>query len=123
MKEKLSSILIYIRKLFKSEEESELVRTYSGQDTVVAAFSYVPFVSAAILVLRKENNEFVSFHARQSLVILLISIFALLFLPPFFKLIAAVLVTLLLSFGVYKALNGRKWYLPLVTDLGNSIDL
>jgi len=117
------SILDYVKELFKGEEDSQFVRTYSGQDTLFAAFCYVPFVSAAILVLRKENNEFVSFHARQSLVLLLLGIFALLLLPSFLKLLAAAVIAFLLIFGVYKALKGMKWYFPLVTDLANSIEI
>lgn len=123
MKESLSSIVDYINQLFQGDEESQLVRTYSGQDSLFAAFCYVPFVSAAILVLRSENNEFVSFHARQALVLLLLGIFALLLLPSFLKLLAAAVIAFLLIFGAYKALKGAKWYFPLVTELANSIDL
>ena len=89
----------------------------------MAAVSYIPFAAAVILVLRKENSEFVSFHARQSLVILLVTILFLLLLPGFFKFLVAVGGCALLITGVYKALQGRKWYFPIITEMANTIDL
>jgi uncharacterized membrane protein len=105
------------------EEDEVFVRTYVGEDTWVASASYIPFISAAILVLRKNNSEFVSFHARQALVILLIIIFALVLLPVVLKIIAAMGAYALLVYGAYQAVRGRKWYLPVVTEIANTFDL
>ncbi len=100
-----------------------VVRTYSGEETWVASTSYIPFISAAILVLRKNNSEFVSFHARLALVILLFSIFALVLLPAILKIIAAIIVYMLLVYGAYHAIRGRKWYLPIASEMANTFDL
>lgn len=124
----MEKIVTYLNSQTKTLAAAEfkgtaVTRTYFGEDTWVASASYVPFVSAAVLVLRKNNSEFVSFHARQALVILLIAIFALVILPTILKTIAAITVYAILVFGAYQALKGRKWYFPIVTELANTIDL
>ena len=108
----------------KGEIQGEtIVRTYTGEETWVASASYIPFISAAVLILRKNNSEFVSFHARLALVILLFSIFALVLLPTILKIIAAVIVYMLLVYGAYQAVRGRKWYLPVVSEIARTLDL
>ena len=101
-----------------------LVKTYSGEETKAATYAYIPFVSAIILlVFRKENSEFVSFHARQALVLLLLALLALLALPGFLKVIALAVFYVIFVFGAYKASRGEKWYLPLVNELANTIEI
>jgi len=119
----LGPVRNYLDQIFKKDEEASLVRIYSGQDTILAAVSYVPFVSAGILVLRKGNSEFVSFHARQALVMALITALLLMLSPGFLKLLAAILACVLLIFGTFRALQGRKWYLPFITELANTIEM
>jgi len=111
------------KKLRQQGKGATVVRTYSGEDTWIASVAYVPFVSAAVLVLRKNNSEFVSFHARQALVILIIVILALMLLPLILKMLAAVVGYGLLVYGAYYALSGRKWYLPIVTELARTIEI
>ncbi|MEX0621959.1 MAG: hypothetical protein WD187_03150 [Candidatus Woykebacteria bacterium] len=119
-----NSVRNYLKNQFAAHGQSEtLVRTYSGEETWVACASYVPFISAAVLVLRKNNSEFVSFHARQALVILLIAIVLLLLLPGYLKMFLAVVIYAVLVYGAYKAIKGNKWYLPLVTELTHTINL
>jgi uncharacterized membrane protein len=102
---------------------SSLVKTYTGEDTNVATYAYLPFISAVILVFRKDNSEFVSFHARQALVLLLITLLALLFLGGFLRVIVLVVFFILFVFGAYKASRGEKWYFPLVSELANTIEI
>ncbi len=108
----------------KGEVQGEtVIRTYSGEETWIASASYIPFISAAVLLLRKNNSEFVSFHARLALVILLISIFALILLPVILKIIAAIIVYMLLVYGAYHAIRGKRWYMPVVTEIANTFNL
>ena len=124
IKEFLNPILNYLRGQFsRGNRGSALVRTYSGEETWIASASYIPFISAAVLVLRKNNSEFVSFHARHALVILIISILALLLLPMVLKMVAAVAAYAILVYGAYQAIRGRKWYLPIVTELAQTFDI
>lgn len=119
LKSKINSLFAHTFK----ENDKQFVKVYSGHDTYIAAISYFPFISAVILLLRKENSEFVSFHARQALVLLVVSAFGLLILPVAAKLIVFIAVFALLVYGGYIAVNGKKWYLPLVTELANTMEL
>ena len=110
-------------KRFDRDGEKQFVRQYTGEDTWVASASYFPFVSAAVILLRKNNSEFVSFHARQALVVLVISLFAFVVVPSIAKLIVGIAAYTILVFGAFRALQGRKWYLPVVTEVANTIDL
>jgi uncharacterized membrane protein len=121
LQEKVSS---YLKTQLPVETKGEaLERTYYGQETWVASAAYVPFIAPAILILRKDNSDFVSFHARQSLVILVITIFAILLLPTALKVLIAIFAYAVMIFGAYQAIKGRKWYLPVVTELARTIEL
>jgi len=110
-------------KRFDRDSEKQFVRQYTGEDTWVASASYFPFVSAAVILLRKNNSEFVSFHARQALVVLVLSLFAFMVVPSIAKLIVGIAAYTILVYGAFRALQGRKWYLPIVTEVANTIDL
>ena len=120
----LDKISDYFQDQFHEQAKGNtIVRTYSGEETWVASAAYIPFISAVVLILRKNNSEFVSFHARQALVMLIIIIFLLLLLPVVLKIIVAIAAYGLLVYGAYQAIRGKKWYLPVVTELANTIEL
>lgn len=120
----LEDIKTYLPTKLKQQDTSEyVVKTYYGEDTWVASASYIPFVSAAVLVLRKNNNEFVSFHARQALVILLFATVIFVLLPSILKFFFAIIVYMILVYGAYQAIRGRKWFFPIVTQIANTFDL
>ena len=110
-------------KRWDRHNETQFVRQYTGEDTWVASASYFPFVCAAVILLRKNNSEFVSFHARQALVVLVLSLFAFMVVPSIAKLIVGIAAYTTLVYGAFRALQGRKWYLPIVTEVANTIDL
>ena len=116
-------VFFSLLKRFDRESEKQFARQYTGEDTWVASASYFPFVSAAVILLRKNNSEFVSFHARQALVVLVISLFAFMVVPSIAKLIVGIAAYTILVYGAFRALQGRKWYLPIVTEVANTIDL
>lgn len=121
IREKISN---YFDSKSTSDQMSEIVvRTYSGEDTWAACAAYIPFVSAGVLLIRKSNNEFVAFHAKQALVIHLFSILSLLLLPVTLKFIMAIVIYMILVYGAFQAIRGHKWYLPLVTEIANTFDL
>ena len=124
MKNLLNDINNYFQDQLKREDVSETVtKTYVGEDTWVASASYIPFAAPAVLLLRKNNSEFVSIHAKQSLVILLFSIVVMILLPVVLKIVAAIMIYLILVFGAFQAIRGRKWYLPVVTEIAHTFDL
>lgn len=123
MNKNFKDVFFGLFKKFDRDGEAQFVRQYTGEDTWVASASYFPFVSAAVLLLRKNNSEFVSFHAKQALVVLAISIFAFIIVPSVAKLIVGITTYTVLVYGAFRALQGRKWYLPIVTELANTIEI
>ncbi len=119
----LDKLKIDVKTPTSEVQEDIFVRTYTGEDTWVASALYIPFISAAVLLLRKNNSEFVSFHARQSLVLLLFAIFALVLLPAILKIIVAIIAYMLFVYGAYHAIRGKKWYMPVVTEISNTFNL
>ena len=128
MLEKLLSILKLLVPLdftsgISGEERSYSAREYEGEDTWVAAASYIPFVCAAILLLRKDNSEFVSDHAKQALVLVILALLVFMLIPSPTRLIIDGVLILLLVISVYRALQGRKYYIPVVTQLSRLIEI
>ena len=105
------------------EERRYSVREYEGEDTWVAAASYIPFVCAAILLLRKDNSEFVSDHAKQALVLVILALLVFMLIPSPIRLIISAILILLLVVSVYRALQGRKYYIPGVSELSRLIEI
>jgi len=103
--------------------EEILISESEGEDKYVASAAYLYFVSAAILTLRKNNSEFVTFHARQAFVLLLLAIVAFVFLAGIWRIIFSIGVLAINIYGAYQALNGRKWNIPYLTQIANSIDI
>ena len=93
------------------------VREYAGEDAWVAAATYIPFVSAAVLLLRKENSEFVLTHAKQALVLTILILLCIMLLSPLPKFVLLIVLTGALIFGSYKAFSGKKFYIPGITEL------
>ncbi|OGY22580.1 MAG: hypothetical protein A2113_04515 [Candidatus Woykebacteria bacterium GWA1_44_8] len=121
--ELVSQARVFLQSIVKGGESSSLVKTYRGEETKIATYAYLPFVSAALLIFNKEKSEFVSFHARRALVLLLMAILAILLLPGFLKVVAVATFYVIFVFGAYKASKGEKWYLPVVNELANTIEI
>lgn len=96
---------------------------YEGKDAAIAAVCYFYFVSGLVLLLRKGNSEFVSFHARQAFVLLIIDILIFLFSGSTLRLPLSLLLFVLNCFGAWQALRRKHWQIPLITDLANSIEI
>ncbi len=107
-----------------SPEEGALqVREYEGEDAWVAAASYIPLVSAAILLIRKDNSEFILTHSKQALILTILALLIFMLLPLLIRLILDGILVLLMIVSAYKAFTGKKIYIPLVTDIAGSIDI
>lgn len=96
---------------------------YEGDDTLIAASSYLYFMSGAILILRGDNSEFVRFHSKQAFVLLIVALLALILAPFFWKIAFNLVILILNIYGAYRAALGYKWYIPYLTELANSIPL
>lgn len=92
----------------------------AGDENLMAALSYLWFLSVVILLLKKDS-DYIKFHAKQGLVLFLASI-VLWFVPVLgwmFQLVIAMGVVV----GFIKALTGERFSLPLVADLAKKINL
>jgi len=118
-----NSISGFYKDIAKAQQGDVLVKKYTGEDTKIATYAYIPFASIIILVFRKNNSEFVSFHARESTILLLVAVFIILLLPSFLKVLAVFAVYSIFILSAYKASKGEKLYLPLINEIANSIEI
>lgn len=128
MVEKLLSVLKLLASfkvnLKTSDEEAfHQVREYEGEDAWIAAVSYIPLVSAAILLLRKDNSEFILTHSKQALILTTFALLIYMLLPQLISLILDGILVLLMAISVYKAFSGKKFYIPLVTELALLVEV
>lgn len=99
----------------------------SSERKIWAALSYLWLLSILVLIFKK-GDSFVAFHAKQGLVLFLISVVLTLVPAPFWLLgifwqLLQVGVIILLIWGILKALSGEQYKLPLVGDLAAKINL
>ena len=144
------------------------VKKLVKQDTIVAAVSYIPFVSPAVLLLREKNSDFVIIHAKQALILSHFTVLAVILAPylilflrgsllifllvtihksftdraqlplafivgalflvsvVFSEYIVTITISLLvlyLIFSVYRALSGKRIYIPVFTEIASMVDI
>lgn len=97
---------------------------------VIAALGYIPFL-CFLPLLMKDKGDFLAFHARQGLVITLLSVIMavigpvlVIFVPLFGALVAFCLNTglaLLIIVGAWKAYQGEMWELPIFGEYAKNI--
>lgn len=92
----------------------------SHDERVFAALSYVWFLSI-ILWLLKRDSTFVRFHARQGIILLIVSIVG--WFIPVIGWVTNVVVFVLVVFGFVNALAGRLWRMPVVADWAEKLKL
>lgn len=99
-----------------------------GDEKVMAAISYI-WVISIIMLLTKKDNEFIQFHAKQGLVLFIISTAVWIISIPFmFVLIFVNWIVYLALFiavvvGFIKAYNGERYRIPVVADIADKINL
>lgn len=92
----------------------------SSDERVLAAFSYL-WVFSILLLFLKRDSEFIQFHARQGLVLFLVS--TLSWALPGFGAIINAIVLILVFFGFFMAWSGTRWKMPFVGKLAEKIKL
>jgi uncharacterized membrane protein len=100
-----------------------IARQYEGEDLLIAAVSYIPFLSAGVLLLRKQNSEFVSYHAKMAIVLLVFTLLAFGLLPGFLRWVGLVAGLIVSAYSAYKAYKGDKLYIPLISKLAQTIEI
>lgn len=101
--------------------------TQKGDDNLIAAVSYLWILSIIILLVKKDS-DYVRFHARQGVVLFVISVaVGIIGIPLFFLFWLTGLINLVIFIavviGFIKALGGQRYKLPVVGDLAEKINL
>lgn len=93
---------------------------------LAAVMSYIPFL-CFIPLLNMKHNEEARFHARQGVMLFLIELLAMLFLidrVADFVFTAVLIVAVAFAIaGIYFALQGKNYRLPIVGDLADKSKL
>ena len=109
-----------------SESTPAPAQKAGGDDNLIAAVSYL-WVLSIIILLVKKDSEYVRFHARQGVVLFVISVaVGIIGIPLFFLFWLVWLIDLVILvavvIGFIKALGGEKYKLPVVGDLAEKIN-
>lgn len=91
---------------------------WSDEEKNLAALSYIPIICLIILLLKKDHS-FISFHAKQGLVLCL-CLFLFWYLP-WIGLIANCFLVALMFVGLVKAREGEYWKVPIFGNLAAKI--
>jgi len=101
-------------------------RFQSDEGRLAAVMSYIPFL-CFIPLLNMKHNEEARFHARQGVMLFLVELIAFLFLfdrISQFVFTAVLIVAVAFSIaGIYFALQGKNYRLPIVGDLAEKSKL
>ena len=106
---------------FVAPDDNELADNFQTEEGRMAAImSYIPILCFVPLLNMKDNKE-ARFHARQGVMLFLIELIAVIFLIDgisnfVFKAILIISAALAV-FGIYFALQGKNYKLPLIGDL------
>lgn len=110
------------------EQLRQALRSDSSEDDarIAAVMAYVPFLCFIPLLNMRDNKE-AQFHARQGVVLFLLELLAGLFLIDgiadfVFKAVLVAAVAFSVA-GVYFALQGKKFRLPVIGDLADKTKL
>ena len=104
----------------KEEIKTEINKIPPTTDqNLIAALSYVWVISIIMLVI-KRNDEFVQFHAKQAVILLIISVFGFI---PVIGWIAWALAVAGMVVGFINAWQGRRYELPLVYGWSQKIKI
>jgi len=108
----------------QSGSQEGAFRTDEGR--LAAVMSYIPFLCFIPLLNMKHNQE-ARFHARQGVVLFLVELVAALFLIDRianFVFTAVLIVAVAFSIaGIYFALQGKNYKLPIIGDLADKSKL
>lgn len=86
----------------------------SKQDKMAAAVSYIPLVSPAILLLRKNNSNFVVSHSKQALLLSHVTLSAL-FIAPYLIFFVRGFLILFILVLIFKSFSERKQLIQLLS--------
>ena len=110
----------------QAEKDVKLDPFASDEARLAAIMSYIPFLCFFPLLRMRENPQ-ARFHARQGVMLFLIELIAILFLVDgisdlIFKTVLIIAAAGSLA-GIYFALKGENYRLPIISDLADRFKL
>ncbi len=91
----------------------------NSDSNLMAALSYVWVLSIVMLIVKKDD-EFVKFHAKQGLILFILSFIGVI---PVIGWLVWLVVVVLDIVGFIKALSGERYKVPVVGDLADKINV
>jgi uncharacterized membrane protein len=105
---------------FKETIKKEIDKIPPTNDrNLMAALSYVWILSIVMLIVRR-GDTFIQFHAKQGVILLILSIFGFI---PVIGWIVWILAVVGMIFGFINAWQGREYRLPIVYEWSTKIRL
>ncbi len=107
----------------KDDEQKKEVGKEVEEDRFMAALSYLGIL-VLIPLLIKKDDEFVQFHAKQGVVLLVIwFVGMILFMIPIMGQLLALAILVLNVIALIQALNGKRWEIPIIGEYAKKIKL
>lgn len=89
-------------------------QSVSIEDRLFGALAYLWIVSVVLYIL-KRDSAFVQFHAKQGVVLFILSSF--LWAIPLFNWLLNTAVFIVIIIGFFQAWNGTEWRIPIVAKV------
>lgn len=95
-----------------------------SDERIFAALSYVAFLFI-LTIITKPRSEYCRFHAKQGMVLFLITIVVLMVLAtiPFIGSLFTLALFALYVLALYRAYRGDRWKIPFIGDIAGKINL
>ncbi|OGY78539.1 MAG: hypothetical protein A3B74_04215 [Candidatus Kerfeldbacteria bacterium RIFCSPHIGHO2_02_FULL_42_14] len=90
------------------------------ENKVLAALSYLWFISIVILILKKDS-PFAQFHAKQGIILFIASVIC--WFIPFLGWLLNLVIFVVIIVGFAQAISGKYWEIPLVSDLAKKLNI
>jgi uncharacterized membrane protein len=108
---------------FPLEKVSDVSHITSLGESIFAALCYIPPFSAIALVWRGKDSLFVSFHAKQALLLEMVGFVLVVISPALLKQVFGIILLLLICLGIVFSLRKQKWYMPVLSNIADSIEI
>ena len=99
--------------------ESKIEDPDIEKNKTIAALSYI-WILFLIPLLSKKNSKFSQFHAKQGLILFLLSFFSW---YPVFGWLVRLAIIIISVIGILKCLEGAWWKAPYIYKLSKKINL
>lgn len=94
-------------------------KNLTSDEKLWGALAYLWILSIVVLLVKKDS-KFVAFHAKQGLILFVGELF---WIIPVIGWLIGLICGILAIVGLIKALQGKEWPIPVVSELAKKINL